>query len=95
LKYISIEFLKLKVELDEIGSLKKVRVSHDGKGSRKEWFLDRVELTNMKTKKQHVFVCQKWLSKTRQDGVGLSVDIPLFKHGEETIGTTSYRLSGN
>ena len=47
----------------------------------------------MKTKKQYVFVCQKWLSKSKEGGVGLTVDIPLFKHGEETIGSTNYRIT--
>lgn len=44
----------------------------------------------MRTKKQYVFVCQKWLSKGKE---GLSVDIPLFKHGEETIGQTDYKIT--
>lgn len=79
----------LVVELEDIGSLKKVRVSTDAKGSRKEWFLDRIELTNLKTKKQWVFVAEAWLSKKN-----LSIDVPLNKGGHDTIGTTSYRLSG-
>ena len=79
------------VEMEDIGSLKKVRVSHDGKGVRKEWFLDRIEMTHIKTKKQYVFVYNDWLSKK---GKGLSVDIPLYKHGHETIDTTSYKITG-
>lgn len=42
-----ISFEILKIELEDIGSLKKVRVSHDAKGVRKEWFLDKIEMTNM------------------------------------------------
>lgn len=81
--------------MDDIGSLKKVRVSHDAKGSRKDWFLDRIEMTNMKTKKQYVFVCQEWLSKSKEGSKGLSIDIPLFKDGQETISTTDYKITGN
>ena len=47
----------------------------------------------MKTKKQYVFVCQEWLSKTRKESKGLTVDIPLFKDGHETIGTTDYKIT--
>jgi hypothetical protein len=81
----------LKIELDDIGSLKKVRVSIDGKGSRREWFLDRIEATNMKTRKTYLFVAQDWLSKAKKGS--LSIDIPLFKDGRETIGTTDYKLT--
>ena len=80
--------------MDDIGPLKKVRVTHDAKGSRKEWFLERIEMTNMKTKKQYVFVCQEWLSKTKKESKGLSIDVPLFKDGQETISTTDYKISG-
>lgn len=79
--------------MDEIGSLKKVRVSHDGKGTRNEWYLDRIEMTNMKTKKQYVFVADQWLSKKREGSRGLSIDVPLFKNNEETIGTTDYKIT--
>ncbi len=70
--------------------MKKIRVSHDAKGVRREWYLDRIELTNMQTKKQYVFIHKNWLSKKENS---LSVDIPLFKHGHETIGQTIYRLT--
>lgn len=80
------------IDLDDIGSLKRVRVSHDGKGSRKEWFLDRIEMTNAKTKKQFLFVAEQWLSKKRADSKGLSIDVPVFKNNEQTIGMTNYKI---
>lgn len=80
---------RLEIELEDIGSLRKVRVTTDAKGSRKDWFLERIELTNLKTKKQYVFVADAWLSKKN-----LSIDVPLFKDGREAITTTNYRLTG-
>lgn len=74
--------------------MKKVRVSHDGKGSRKDWYLDRVELTNMNTQKQYVFDCGEWLSKSKDGSKGLSIDIPLNKGGKSTIKKTSYKITG-
>ena len=85
----------LRVELEDIGSLKKVRVSHNNKGSRKDWFLDRVEMTNLETQKLYVFDCQKWLSKKTEISDGISIDIALLKGGKETIHKTSYKISGN
>jgi hypothetical protein len=52
-------------------------------------------MTNMKTKKQYVFVCQEWLSKSKEGSKGLSIDIPLFKDGQLTISTTDYKITGN
>jgi hypothetical protein len=85
----------LRVELEDIGSLKKVRVSHNNKGSRKDWFLDRIEMTNLVTQKLYVFDCQKWLSKNKDISEGISLDVPLIKGGKETIHKTSYKISGN
>ena len=32
----------IKMDLDDIAPLKKIRVQHDGKGSRPDWFLEKV-----------------------------------------------------
>ena len=71
-----------------------MRVSIDAKGVRKEWFLDKIEMTNMNTRKQYLFVCQEWLSKNRSGSRGLTIDIPLFKDGHETIQKTDYKITG-
>ena len=84
----------LQVELEDIGSLKKIRVSHDGKGARKEWYLECVEMTNMLTNKQYLFMCKQWLSKSKENSKGLTVDISLYKSGKKLIDSTSYKISG-
>lgn len=76
-------------ELEDLGSLKKCRLTMDGKGSRKDWFVERIELTNLKTKKQYVFVAETWLSKKNP-----SIDVPVIKDGREAIASTTYRISG-
>ncbi len=84
----------LRVELEDIGSLKKVRVSHDAKGSRKDWFLERVEMTNLTTQKHYIFDCKEWLSKNKDHSKGLSIDVPVQKGGKVSINQTSYKISG-
>jgi hypothetical protein len=74
--------------------LKKVRVSQDASGSRKDWFLDRVEMTNMTDKRSYLFECGQWLSKTRKESKGTSIDLPLHKGGKETISKTTYKIDG-
>jgi hypothetical protein len=69
-------------------------VTIDARGTRKEWFLEKIEMTNMNTRKQYLFGCQEWLSRTREGSRGLSIDIPLYKDGEDTIKKTDYKISG-
>ena len=35
-------FICPQMELEDIGSIKKMRIGHDGKGTRKTWFLEKV-----------------------------------------------------
>jgi hypothetical protein len=44
----------------------------------------------MKTRKTFLFFAQDWLSKAKKGT--LTIDIPLFKDGKETISTTDYKL---
>lgn len=34
----------IKLELEDVGVLKKMRIGHDGSGSRSEWFVEQVRL---------------------------------------------------
>ena len=86
--------VSLPIELEEIGSLKKVRCSIDGRGVRKEWFLNFIEVTNMVTRKQYLFVAEEWLSKSKRESRGLTIDVPLFKGGQETIQKSDYKIHG-
>lgn len=33
----------IKIEIEDIAPLKKIRIGHDGKGSRPDWFLEKVK----------------------------------------------------
>ena len=39
----------VKMELDDIAPIKKIRVSHDGKSSRPDWFVEKVRLYTIGT----------------------------------------------
>ena len=78
-----------------MGSLKKVRVSHDGKGSRRDWFLEKIEVANDKTGKSYTFIANEWLSKSKKESKGLTIDVPLLaKDGYDAIDKTDYRIKG-
>jgi hypothetical protein len=46
----------------------------------------------MKTRKSYLFVANEWLSKTKKGSKGLTIDVPLFKDGHETIESTDYKI---
>jgi hypothetical protein len=81
-------------EIDDIGSLKKVRVTNDAKGVRKEWYVERIEVTNQKTGAQYVFVCRDWIARTRDNPGGLVKDFSVLREGYESIQKTDYKIIG-
>ncbi|XP_070566658.1 lipoxygenase homology domain-containing protein 1-like isoform X2 [Ptychodera flava] len=82
----------IKMELDDIGELKKVRITTDGKGSRPEWYLEKIFMRNMETGDMTAFKCDQWFSKTQGDGK-LTRDIPAMVRGETTIKNTKYTIN--
>ncbi|XP_048241483.1 lipoxygenase homology domain-containing protein 1-like isoform X2 [Haliotis rufescens] len=86
----------VKLELDDIAPLKKLRVSVEPKAGRQSWFMDKIELRNMETGVLSVFNYKDWLGKGKDKGEGrLSVDIPATERGKAVIGKTHYKISVN
>ncbi|KAL5006870.1 hypothetical protein ScPMuIL_015676 [Solemya velum] len=81
----------IRIELDDIAPLKKIRVETSGKGSRPSWFLEKMELRNMDRGILSVFKCNTWFGK-RKDGV-LTKDIPATERGKSVVQKTTYKIS--
>ena len=56
------------IEAVDLGEITKLRVGHDGSGIGNGWFLDNVVVSNLKSGKEWVFNCGKWLDKGEGDG---------------------------
>ena len=56
------------LEIEDVAPIKKLRVGHNGKGSRPEWYLEKVELRNMDTGDLTVFKAGSWFSTKKGDG---------------------------
>ncbi|XP_078580092.1 lipoxygenase homology domain-containing protein 1-like isoform X2 [Branchiostoma floridae x Branchiostoma japonicum] len=82
----------LRMELDDVGELKKIRVSHNGKGSRPDWYLEKITLRNQDSGELSVFILDDWISKNKGDGQ-LTKDIPASVGGKATIKKTTYKVS--
>uniref|UniRef100_A0A8C0ZH30 Lipoxygenase homology PLAT domains 1 n=1 Tax=Cyanistes caeruleus TaxID=156563 RepID=A0A8C0ZH30_CYACU len=52
----------------DLGELKKLRIRHDNSGARPSWFLERVEITDLKESTTYYFPCQRWLAVEEDDG---------------------------
>ncbi|XP_062867638.1 lipoxygenase homology domain-containing protein 1-like [Trichomycterus rosablanca] len=59
---------RFSMELLDMGELLRVCIEHDNSGLSPGWLLSRVEITNTANGVTTVFVCGKWLDKTRADG---------------------------
>lgn len=54
-----------------LGELSKLRIRHDNTGSlvgNTHWHLDSVEVQDLRSQKTYTFLCNKWLSKSKDDG---------------------------
>ena len=56
-----------KVEALDLGQLTKVIIEHDNKGFGAGWFLQKVEITDLKNNVTTVFPCNQWLDKKKGD----------------------------
>ncbi|KFV03612.1 Polycystic kidney disease and receptor for egg jelly-related protein, partial [Tauraco erythrolophus] len=53
----------------DLGDICSLRVWHNNKGSSPSWFLSRAKVENMSTRKTWFFMCRKWLSLEKGDGL--------------------------
>ncbi|CAF1287745.1 unnamed protein product [Rotaria sordida] len=81
---------EFKVDIVDVGTPFKLRVSYDDKKFFSPWHLDRIEMEDLKTKKRYKFHCGRWLSKLHDDkqvirelpaeGPGISRPLPVVKY---------------
>lgn len=51
------------------GDLTKIEIEHDNKGiGNQDWYLERIEVTNLGSNKSWNFPCGQWLAKGKGDG---------------------------
>ncbi|KFQ09587.1 Lipoxygenase homology domain-containing protein 1, partial [Leptosomus discolor] len=56
------------VKAIDLGELKKLRIRHDNSGASPSWFLERVEIVDLKESTTYYFPCQRWLAVEEDDG---------------------------
>ncbi|XP_061492303.1 lipoxygenase homology domain-containing protein 1 [Rhineura floridana] len=59
-----------RVRINNVGTIRKIRIEHDNTGMNASWFLDRVIVTDMnRPHLRFYFPCNNWLSKDEGDGL--------------------------
>ncbi|MGH0156164.1 UNVERIFIED_CONTAM: hypothetical protein FKN15_047648 [Acipenser sinensis] len=80
------------MEIDDVAPLRKIRIRTDGKGSRPDWFLNKIVMQNMSTQEVSVFTYNEWLSKTRGPKRTTMCELAAVIDDEEMVEKTTYTI---
>merc|ERR1712136_470800 len=83
---------RLFIDIDDIEPFRMIRLQINGKGSRPDWYCDKVEVRNLDSGKVTVFHCDGWLSKTKGDK-NLSREISASVGGKSVLKKTTYKVT--
>ncbi|XP_032531612.1 lipoxygenase homology domain-containing protein 1 [Chiroxiphia lanceolata] len=61
----------------DLGELKKLRIRHDNSGTSPSWYLERVEIVDLKESTTYYFPCQRWLAVEEDDGQVIRELVPV------------------
>lgn len=51
----------------DLGQVFKIKIRHDNSMLGADWFLEQVEIIDEDTDEQFIFLCERWLSKKKED----------------------------
>ncbi|KAM4578886.1 lipoxygenase homology domain-containing protein 1 [Fundulus diaphanus] len=55
------------IEAVDLGQVFKIRIRHDNTMMGADWYLDQVEVQDVETEEVYMFLCERWLSKKKED----------------------------
>uniref|UniRef100_A0A3Q2ZDP0 Lipoxygenase homology PLAT domains 1b n=1 Tax=Kryptolebias marmoratus TaxID=37003 RepID=A0A3Q2ZDP0_KRYMA len=55
------------IEAVDLGQVSKIRIRHDNSMVAADWYLDQVEVQDVETEEVYMFLCERWLSKKKED----------------------------
>ncbi|KAJ8400007.1 hypothetical protein AAFF_G00400460, partial [Aldrovandia affinis] len=58
---------KFTIEAVDLGQVFKIKIRHDNTMMSADWYLDQVEVDDVETEEVYLFLCERWLSKKRED----------------------------
>jgi len=76
------------VEATHVGILNHMRVRHDNAGDKESWFIENIDVEDMKTSTKYWFDCRDWLALHQGDGV---IERILVAEGTHRLDHTLFR----
>lgn len=58
---------KFTIEAVDLGQIFKIHIRHDNSMMGAEWYLDQVEVLDVETEEVYMFLCERWLSRKKED----------------------------
>ncbi|XP_061658036.1 lipoxygenase homology domain-containing protein 1-like [Syngnathoides biaculeatus] len=58
---------KFTIEAVDLGEVFKIKIRHDNTMMSADWYLDQVEVLDVDTEEVFLFLCERWLSRKRED----------------------------
>uniref|UniRef100_A0A8C9SD10 Lipoxygenase homology PLAT domains 1 n=1 Tax=Scleropages formosus TaxID=113540 RepID=A0A8C9SD10_SCLFO len=58
---------KFTIEAVDLGQIFKIKIRHDNTNMYADWYLDQVEVVDVETEEVYLFLCERWLSKNKED----------------------------
>lgn len=58
---------KFTIEAVDLGQVYKIKIRHDNSMISPDWYLDQVEVFDVDTEEVFLFLCERWLSKKKED----------------------------
>lgn len=63
----SVQVDKFTIEAVDLGQVFKLRIRHDNSMMHADWYLDQVEVVDEDSEEVFLFLCERWLSRKRED----------------------------
>lgn len=64
---VSVQVDKFTIEAVDLGQVFKLRIRHDNSMMHADWYLDQVEVVDEDSEEVFLFLCERWLSRKRED----------------------------
>ncbi|XP_030598877.1 lipoxygenase homology domain-containing protein 1 [Archocentrus centrarchus] len=58
---------KFTIEAVDLGQIFRIKIRHDNSMVSPDWYLDQVEVVDVDTEEVFLFLCERWLSRKRED----------------------------
>ncbi|XP_078677295.1 uncharacterized protein LOC144913960 isoform X2 [Branchiostoma floridae x Branchiostoma belcheri] len=82
---------KLEINVGDIGEIYKIRLSHDGTGTKEAWFIEKIKMKDCHTRQEFLFTPHTWLSDQSEQGA--TIELPAIRPDIPPLQERTYEVS--